>query len=403
MNGRKRVWADIDLDAISHNLGVIRSRIREGGKIMLVSKADAYGHGVIPIARHVLSRNEVAAFGVGDSEEALELREAGIDAPILILGAIVEDEDELVVANDIAICAHSMSRIRQLEREARRQGRKCRIHIMVDTGMGRLGPFADKALELAQVVVDSEWLTLEGVATHFSSSQNVDDPFTQLQARRFDEFRDRLIASGVPVPVFHAANSGAVLFEDGATHDLVRVGAAAYGMIDRKKPGAETLRPALALRTQIIYLKDVPPGTPISYNRMYTTPKKTRIATLPIGYNDGLRYALSNRWSVLVNGQKAPIVGAISMDYCMVDVGHLPNVRAGDVCTLIGRDGDQELTVTDWADALKTVPYEVTTGLGRRVKRIHRPERCRPSLAVRSTRTSTTPPRTDQERAAEVS
>ncbi len=380
MNNRPRVWAQIDLDAISSNLELLKRKLSPATKIMLVAKADAYGHGAVDVARHVLARGEVAAFGMGDSHEALELRDAGIDAPLLILGAIVDQEMEAVIQNDIAICVHSHERVKRLERAARAAGRKCRVHVMADTGMGRLGPFPDTAIKVAESALASPWLELEGVATHFSSSQTVGDPFTREQVTRFAQLRRRMTDAGMKIPVFHAANSGAVLFEEGLDYDMVRVGAAAYGLIENDKPGAEDLASALALYTQVIYMKDVPAGTPISYNRLHVTKKKTRIATLPIGYNDGLRYGLSNRWHVLIRGKQAPIVGAISMDYIMVDVGDIPGVRVGDLVTVIGRDGAERITVTDIAKTLGTVPYEITCGLGRRVRRIHSPERHRPTL-----------------------
>jgi len=374
------VWAEIDLSAISSNLSVVRSRLSEKARIMLVVKADAYGHGAVEVARHVLAHGEAQAFGVGDSREALELREVGIDAPILILGAIVDGEMEAVIRNDIAVCVHSQSRVRRLESESRRQRKRCRVHVMVDTGMGRLGPFPDKAYEVARTVAASDWLVLEGVATHFSSTQSDDDGFTREQIRRFEAFRGRLAEAGLDRPIFHSANSGATLFEDARACDLVRVGAAAYGIFARHNGDAARLLPALTLRTQVIYLKDVPAGTPISYNRKHITERKTRIATLPIGYNDGLSYGLSGIWHVLLRGQQAPIVGAISMDYCMIDVGHIPGVRSGEIVTVIGRDGQNHVSVPEIAEALGTVPYEITCMLGKRVQRLHFPDRPRPAL-----------------------
>lgn len=378
-----RVWAEIDLSVISSNLAVVRSRLGAEPRVMLVVKADAYGHGAVVVARHVAARGEVCAFGVGDSQEALELRLAGIDAPILILGAIVDGEMEDVVRHDIAVCAHSLDRVRRLERVSRRLGRRCRVHVMVDTGMGRLGPFCDRALELAEAIDASEWLELEGVATHFSSSNNPHDTFTATQIERFRSFCSALAARGQTLPVLHAANSGAVLQGEAAEFDMARIGAAAYGLFS---DGSGDIKPALSLYTQVIYMKDVPAGTPVSYNRLHVTERATRIATLPIGYNDGLPFHLSNRWRVLVRGQEAPIVGAVSMDYCMVDVGGVRDVRTGDRVTVIGEEGGKSLRVTDLARALDTVPYEITCGLGKRVLKRYRPERVRPTLdhAVRS-------------------
>lgn len=381
MKTRPRVWADIDLEAVSHNLGIIRESLGGSDSIMLVVKADAYGHGALPVTRHVLARGEARAFGVGDSQEALELREAGVDAPLLVLGAIVDGEMREVIRHDVALCVHSTDRVRRLEAEARRQERRCRVHVMVDTGMGRLGPFAEKAIEVAEAVERSPHLDLEGIATHFSSTSHKDDPFTREQIERFRAFRESLKPRGARRPIFHAANSGAILDAGAAGFDMARVGAAAYGILSRQDGAAARLRPALSLKTQVIYLKDVPSDTPISYERMHVTRRKTRIATLPIGYNDGFRYGLSNKWHVLVKGRRAPIVGAVSMDYCMVDVGEIPGVRPGDTVTIIGTDGDESISVPQMAAALGTVPYEVTCGLGKRVRRIHRPQPARPVLS----------------------
>lgn len=376
-----RVWADIDLKAISSNLEIVRRRLGHDN-VMLVVKADAYGHGAVRVARHVLERREATAFGVGDSQEALELREAGIPAPILILGAIVDGEMIDVVRNDIAVCAHSLDRVRRLERVARKIEKPCRVHVMLDTGMGRLGPFEDRATEVALAIARSEWLEFEGVATHFSNSHN-DPAFTAQQIARFEAFRAKLVACGVEPPVVHAANSGAILNGSAASFDMARVGAAAYGLLVTDLPDPHGLTPALSLRTQVIYMKDVPAGTPISYNRLHVTEKKTRIATLPIGYNDGLPYNLSNRAHVLLRGQRAPIVGAISMDYCMVDVGGIPSVRTGDQATLIGVDGEHHILVPELASALQTVPYELTCGLGKRVVRRFTPNEHHPTLSDR--------------------
>jgi alanine racemase len=381
MQSQPRAWADVDLDAISRNLVVVREQLGTGKNVMLVVKADAYGHGAIAIARHVVARGEVEAFGVGDSEEALELRDAGIDAPILVLGAIVDGEMGAVVANEIAVTVHSNERLRKLEVEARRQGKPCRVHVKVDTGMGRLGPFSDYALNLARAAAASDWIVLEGVGSHFSSSSRPEDGFTRVQIERFREFLARLRALGVEPKVIHCANSGGVLHEDVSAFDMVRVGAAALGIYPRFDGAAAKLAPALALRTQIIYMKDVPAGTPISYNRLHVTASKTRIATIPIGYNDGLPYSLTGKGRALVRGRVVPIVGAITMDYCMLDVGKVPGVRTGDRVTLIGQDGEHKVTVQEIAAALDTVPYEITCGLGRRVKRIHRPERPHPGMS----------------------
>jgi alanine racemase len=365
-----RVWADIDLNAVSFNLAQITSLLSKGVAVMVVVKADAYGHSAVHIARH-LQNQGIWGFGVGDSTEALELRAAGITRPILILGAIIEGEIEKVVKNDLSVCIHSADRVKMMDREACRQGKSCRVHLMVDTGMGRLGVFPERVLELAEKINVSPGLILEGVATHYASTSDPSDPFLNLQLKRFKEVKANLERAGIRPRYFHASNSGALVCRNHEPFNLVRPGLALYGIFaSHKTPRRMELKPVLSLKTQIIYLKDVPTGTPIGYDSLYTTPRATRIATLPIGYNDGFTYRLSGRGRVLVQGKPAPVVGAVSMDYTMIDVGHIEGCAVGDLVTLIGKDGDERIRVEDLARKTGTIPYEITCGIGKRVRRI---------------------------------
>jgi len=372
-----RIWAEIDLAQVATNFRIIRANLNGKPKILVVVKADAYGHGAVPVARKVVAEG-ADMLGVGDSHEALELRFAGIRVPILILGAIIEGEIENVVRYDIIPCIHSTQRMEQLQDEAARQGKTVKVHLMVDTGMGRLGVSLPKALELVRKIHLCSNLELDGICTHLSSvygQGDEDRDFTRSQMERFHEMVAALngAASGRNL-LFHVQNSGA-LYQKGEDplFNMVRPGAAIYGL----GPQAGALRhlgirPVLSLRTQIIFFKDVPAGTPISYDRSYVTRHASRIATLPVGYNDGFRYHLSNRAQVLVRGSFAPVVGKVTMDYTMVDVTEIPGVELGDVVTLVGADGDRAIEVPDLAQMLNTVPFEITCGLGRRVRRIFR-------------------------------
>jgi alanine racemase len=370
-----RVWSEIDLNAINHNLKQIRSRLADDVAVMIVLKADAYGHGAVRIARHLQDsfRGEgcVWGFGVGDSREALDLREAGITGPVLILGAIIEDEIEKVVKNDLSVCVHSEKRIGLLAREAERQRKPCRIHVMVDTGMGRLGVFPDQALRLVRKVAESEALELEGVCSHFSCTSSPNDPFTEKQGKAFLEVKAMLDEAGLAPRVYHASNSGALLAPRQEPLNLVRPGIALYGISPYPMILDDpSLRPVMSLKTQIIYMKDVPKGTPISYNRLYFTHRATRIATLPIGYNDGYSYRLSNRGRVILHGRFAPVVGAVSMDYTMIDVGDIEGAEVGDHVTLIGEAEGQRIRVEEVAALAGTIPYEIVCGIGKRVRRV---------------------------------
>ncbi len=377
-----RVWAEVRFDHLRDNVALLKRRLRPATKLMAVVKADAYGHGAVEIARE-LQRLGVSWFGVGDSGEALELRGHGIRGSILILGAIVDGEQEQVVAHDVSVCIHSESRIEQLAAEARRQGRRCRVHLKVDTGMGRLGVLPGRALALARRIVRSPWLELEGVATHLAGTEAGHDAGNGEQLEAFLAVRDSIRREGLGQPLHHAAASAAIFSDLDAELDLVRPGLALYGIAPAGAgAAARGLKPLLSLHTQIIFLKDVPAGTPIGYGRTFKTAARTRIATLPAGYNDGLPLRLSNRGHALVHGLRAPIVGRISMDYAMLDVGRIRGVRVGDAVTLLGRDGDEQLRLDELAAAAETIPYQVLCSLGRRVARVYSSGRNAPRRAA---------------------
>ena len=389
-----RVWAEIDLSALRRNFARVAERVGGQTRVLAVVKADAYGHGAVPVARALLDLPGLWGFGVGDSAEALELRAAGIEAPLLILGTIIEQEEAAVVSHGVRVTVHSMDRVASLEEESRRQGQRTRVHLMVDTGMGRLGALPGRARELARAIAGSPHLEFEGIATHVSSSRP-GHPFTRCQSERLAELLAALRAEGIEPPLVHMSNTAAMLGGIGSQLQLVRPGISLYGVLGPElaaagtAPGGTPPEPIMALRTQVVYLKDVPAGTPIGYNGTHVTPRATRIATLPIGYNDGLAYRLSNRGRALVRGQSAPIVGAVSMDYTMLDVGHIPGVQVGDTVTLIGRDGDQSITAPELASIVGTIPYEVCCSVGKRVRRVYRwPERER----VEATQAAAAPP-----------
>lgn len=367
-----RVWAEVDLAALRHNLDVVSRHLSPETRVLAVVKADAYGHGAVPVARALMGADALWGFGVGDSQEALELRAAGVDSPILILGTIIPEEVPQVVSHDVRATIHSMDRIESLERESERQGRRTRVHLMVDTGMGRLGALPPRALELARRLASSRWLELEGLASHVSASRP-NHPFTIVQHQRLETMLEECRAEGITPPLVHLSNTASILGRQGTSLPLVRPGISLYGVAGPElRPLSAELRPVMSLRTQVVYLKDVPAGTPIGYNGTHVTSRATRIATLPIGYNDGLAYRLSNRGRVIVRGHLAPIVGAVSMDYTMIDVGNVPGARTGDTVTLIGRDGDEQITVGELAALVGTIPYEIACSVGKRVRRLYR-------------------------------
>ncbi len=365
-----RVWAEIRLDRLRHNLRLVRRALPPRVEIMAVVKADAYGHGAVPVARALLDAG-AARLGVGDSTEAIELRAAGITAPIHVLGALVEREIEEVIFHGITPTLHSLDRVRLLDEKARRAGRRLAVHLNVDTGMGRLGVRPESADDLIGAVLERPHLRLEGISTHLSAPG--DPEFTSEQLARFRAALERARARGLRSVRAHAAATAGIFLRPDAHFDLVRPGIALYGIDPGGLgPAASGLLPVLSLRTQIVFLKNVEPGTPIGYGAAYRAPRATRIATLPCGYDDGYPYALSGRGAhVLVGGRRAPVVGTVTMDYLTVDVGDCPDAQVGATATLIGRDGPEEVRVADLARLAGTIPYAIPCQLGKRVRRIY--------------------------------
>jgi alanine racemase len=366
-----RAWADIDLDALKSNLSVIRNAIGDKVQVMLVVKADAYGHGAVAVAHHAC-RSGVTSFGVGTSTEALELRHGGICAPILVLGTIVDEEVVACLHHDIHIGLHSMNRCRALQAAARRQGRIARVHLNVDTGMGRLGVLPERAIELLQEIQSASHLELAGIMTHISSPKGEATEGIAKQTRQFEgvltEARSKNLVSGI----VHMSNSAGLFGGTSPLYDAVRVGISAYGVVPKDATWGSDLDPVMSLRTRIIFLKDLPDGSTVGYDGTWQAKGKRRIATLPVGYNDGVPWRLSNRGEVLVLGQRAPIVGRVSMDYTTIDVTDIKGAKVDDVVTLIGSDGDETMLLRDVARNAETIPYEIACSIGKRVARVFR-------------------------------
>ncbi len=370
-----RVWAEIDLSALKNNISRIRERLPSGVGIISVVKADAYGHGALPVARASLDAG-VGILAVGDSNEALELRNGGVLAPILILGALIEEEVGWVVSFDIIPSLHGPGMIPLLEQEARRQDKRVKVHVKVDTGMARLGVSSDLALKTAEQVDASDWLVLDGVCTHLSSSSEPDPSFTKKQLAGFRDTLEKMKPYLGPGVRIHAANSAALFRFPEAAFTHVRPGIAVFGIdpngsFSGEKNDAPLLEPVLSLRTQICFLKGVYADTPVGYDRTAAPSRNTKLAVLPIGYNDGYPYALSNRAEVLIRGRRAPVVGTVTMDYTMVDAGAVSDVQVGDEVVLIGRQKSEEVTVKELARLAGTIPYEISCLLGKRIKRIY--------------------------------
>lgn len=364
-----RAWTEIDLDALAQNLRSVCQRAGSGVRVMLVVKQDAYGHGAVAIAHHAL-RCGIGALGVGSSQEALELRQAGLQAPILILGTVVEEELPACLRHDIHVGVHAVDRCRSLQKLARMMGVQAHVHLNVDTGMGRLGISPSLALDLLREVHEASHLQLAGLMTHLSAPEGGHCPSSHEQLALFSRLVAEARAEGLPCGWIHALNSAGLFtnlrvsagMDSGS--QMVRVGIAAYGALPRHLMPPDGLNQIMSLRSRIVFLKDVPVDTPVGYGSLWRAPRPTRIATLPIGYGHGLPRNLQG-WDVLIGGRRAPLVGRLSMDYATVDVGHLEGVRVGQDVTLLGRDGEEELRLEDLAHSLGTIPHELSCSLGR--------------------------------------
>lgn len=365
-----RAWAEVDSGAVRHNLARIRARVGTT-PIMAVLKANAYGHGAVEMARQ-LTREGVQSLGVGDSGEALELRDAGIKAPILIVGGVIPGELPRVVAGNIEVNLHTVQMADELNAAAEKQGRMVRVHLKVDTGMGRLGMQPFEAVPFLHSLRKLKHLKLVGMCTHFSTPNEPSPAFTTRQLEHFNLAVEVARRLGYADLVLHASSSLAFFGRKDAYFNMVRTGIALWGHLPGDLGGNEgALKPALELKTRILFLKDVPEGTPIGYGRTYYAPAPTRIATLPIGYDDGYRTAMSNRAYVLVRGKRCPVVGRVSMDYTTIDVGQVRNAQVGDEVTLMGGSGPNAITLAEVSSWAGCIPYEFLCGLGRRVVRVY--------------------------------
>jgi alanine racemase len=372
------VWAEIDHDAIAHNVRELRRITHPRARLLVAVKADAYGHGAEAVARTALA-NGATHLGVARAGEGAELRAKGIMAPILIFGCTPSGQAGALFDLQLTPTVYSPQNARQLAAAARARNRKLTVHVKVDTGMGRLGipclhpDGGAEAVEEIRAIAALDGICLEGLFTHFASSDEADKRTADEQFSRFQELLRRLHAAGLHIEVCHAANSGAIIDLPPTHLDMVRAGIAVYGLfpsehVDRKRID---LRPAMSLKARIIHLKRVPTGTAISYGGTYRTPSSARIATVPVGYGDGYDRGLSNRGCMLVHGRRAPIVGRVCMDLTMLDVSHIPEVRPHDEVVIMGRQGNEAINSDELAALIGTINYEVVTRVMQRVPRIH--------------------------------
>jgi alanine racemase len=363
-------WAEIDLKAIAHNVKVL-VELSQPCKLMAVVKADAYGHGAVDVSKVAL-QSGAYALGVHQPAEGERLRKAGIEAPILVLSAINLGQEEILLENDLTATVTSYDAALALGKQAKKKKKTARLHIKVDTGMGRQGVFVSELEDLYRKLSKIDNVRLEGLYTHFSSSETPSSAHTVKQVKEFNKAIAVAKRIGWQMDFIHMANTGALLSGIGKTFcTMVRIGLGIYGLYpDNSLKSVISLNPALSVKTHVTGIKRVPAGTCVSYGMTYTTRTETTLVIVPLGYADGFSRLLSGKAQVLIQGQRFPVVGRICMDQCVVEVGDFP-VNVGDEVVVLGKQGDEQITADEWAEKLGTINYEVVTNIGPRVKRYY--------------------------------
>ena len=377
-------WAEINLEAYAHNIRELKRLTRPPARLMAVVKANGYGHGAVEVAREAL-QNGAQYLGVARINEAIPLREAGLEVPILIFGYSPPDLAPVLMDYELTQTVYSLSTASALSEQATRKGKKINIHLKVDSGMGRLGfllettngnPHDNAAQNPAreiEAITRLPGLTVEGIFTHFATADSADKSYADLQLDRFMDLLNRLQREGLEPPLRHAANSGALIDMPGSHLDMVRPGIATYGLYPSNEVNKRIvdLKPVMTLKSKIIHLKRVAPGFNISYGITFQTKNHTTIATVPVGYADGFNRLLSSRGHMLIHGRRVPIVGRVCMDLTMLDVGGISEVALEDEVVVFGEQGNEAVTADKIASSLDTINYEVVSTITGRVPRVY--------------------------------
>lgn len=363
-------WLEIDLDAVSENVRRARQIVGPEVRVMAVVKGNAYGHGITHIARAAVAGG-ASMLGLACLSEAYLLKVSGIIAPMLVLGYTPAWQAEDAVRHNVRLTLFDLNTARALSQAAQRIGRPARVHIKVDTGMGRLGVLPDEAPDFIEAVFHLPGVEIEGIFTHFSTADEVDKTYTYWQLAQFRQVLEAVERRGIRVPFIHAANSAALLTVPESRFNMVRLGIAMYGLAPSPAtPLPPGFQPTITWKTIIAQVKRLRPGSFVSYGNTYRTQGEEIIAVIPVGYADGFRRAPTHWGHVLVHGQRAPIVGRVCMDQTMINVTHIPDVQQGDEVVLIGRQGDEEITVDEIATRFGTINYEVVSQILARVPRL---------------------------------
>ena len=367
------VWAEIDLDSLAHNIKEVRRITNKEAIVTAVVKANAYGHGSIEAAK-VFLENGANRLAVATLSEAVELRRADIDAPILILGYTPDSQHKIAVENDIIEAIYTLESAEKLSQVAGNLNKKAKVHIKVDSGMGRIGfPPVDSSIDKIEKISKLPNLEIEGIFTHFAKADEVDKAYTGKQFKNYKWVIEKLEDKNIQIPITHVSNSAATIDLPEYNLDMVRGGIMIYGLypsdeVDKEKV---SLKPAMTLKAKISHLKEVPEGTGISYGQIFVTKRKSKIATIPIGYADGFTRLLTSKAEVAIKGKRAPIVGKICMDQCMIDVTDIEDVKVGDEVVLFGDGTNGVPHIDEVAEKLGTINYEIVCMVGRRVPRVY--------------------------------
>lgn len=369
----QRAWVEIDLGALSHNVKQLRQLLSNKTELMAVVKADAYGHGAVSVAKTAL-KSGATWLGVATVPEGIQLREAGVKAPILVLGAVQTPEQIQAIVNwrlQPTLCSPKQALVFSDTLEALECSANLPVHIKLDTGMSRLGTNWQQAGEFVQLVQGLPCLRIASIYSHFATADSPDPTIMNLQHERFEEAIKQIRALGTEPPCLHLANSAATLSNQALHYDMVRVGLAVYGHYpaEHLQTGID-LKPVLQVKARVTQVKTIAAGTGVSYGYKYIAPHDIRLAVIGIGYADGIPRNLSNKMQVLVRGQRVPQIGAITMDQIMLDVSKIPDIQEGDVVTVLGHEGNEQITADDWALELNTISWEILCSFKHRLPRV---------------------------------
>ncbi|MCI6420859.1 MAG: alanine racemase [Blautia sp.] len=375
MNTKNRVYATVNLDAIVKNLENMKKNIQEDTKIIAVLKADGYGHGAVPIAKHIEPLPYLWGIAVATVEEGMILRKNGITKPILILGYTFSDDYDTIIEQEMRPAVFTLKMARELSKAAVRLKKPAKIHIKIDTGMSRIGyRNLEQAVPEILEISALDGIEIEGIFTHFARADETDPAPAYQQMETFEQFIHALEEKGLSISVKHCSNSAGILRMKEANMNVVRAGIILYGLYpsDEVEKDLVPLEPAMELKSHIVYIKTLEPGVAVSYGGTYVTSRPTRVATIPVGYADGYCRGLSNKGFVLIHGKKAPILGRICMDQFMVDVTDIPEAQEADEVTLLGRDQKEQITMEELGNLSGRFNYEFACCISRRVPRIYR-------------------------------